>query len=236
MLLAAGRGERLRPLTDDRPKCLLDVAGERIVERTIRLLAERGLTAITVVDGYGGDRLRAELGSRFPADWFRFVRNAEWAGTNNAWSLWLARESAEGPLLLLDSDIVFDAGVHDLLLADPHPNRLALRSRGGLGAEEMKVRLGAAGGVAAFGKEIPPDEAAGESLGLEVFSAAAADRLFAILDRRMRADGGRHEFYEAAFGELVEAGVPIWPVDIGDRRCVEIDTPEDLTRARALFG
>jgi len=235
VLLAAGCGSRLRPLTDDRPKCLLEVGGEPIIVRAVRLLAARGLTAITVVDGFAGQRLRAALLARFPTAWFRFVRNESWADTNNAWSLRLAGAPAAEPLLLLDSDIVFEPGVLDRLLADPHPNRLALRREGACGPEEMKARLSPAGAVAALGKEIPPEDAAGESLGLEVFAPEAAERLFATLDRRLGSPENRNEFYEASFVELIASGLALWPVDMAGLRCIEVDTPEDLARARALF-
>jgi choline kinase len=235
-VLAAGRGSRLRPLTDDRPKCLLEVGGEPIIARIVRILAEQDLTSFTIVDGFAGDRLRAALRARFPAAWFHFVRNEAWADTNNAWSLRLARASASEPLLLLDSDLVFEGEVLERLLADPRPNRLALRRGGGFDGEEMKVSLGPDGRVGDLGKGLPAGAVAGESLGLEVFAADAADQLFAVLDRRLRAAGGRDEFYEAAFVELIASGTAVWPVDMGRLRCLEVDTPEDLAEARRLFA
>jgi choline kinase len=236
VLLAAGRGSRLRPLTDDRPKCLLEVAGETILGRTVRILASRGLTRFTIVDGFAGDALRAALRADFPSDWFRFVRNEVWESTNNAWSLWLARETATEPLLLMDSDIVFEPAIADRLLGDPRPNRLALRSGGAIGDEEMKVSLSPDRRVADLGKGLPLEAVAGESLGLEVFAPEAAGRLFSTLERRVGAPGGPDEFYEAAFVEMIRAGEAIWPVDMEPLRCLEIDTPGDLSRARALFG
>lgn len=236
MLLAAGRGERLRPLTDATPKCLLEVGGEPLIVRAVELLGERGLTRFTVVDGWLGDRVRDALTARFPAEWFRFVRNAAWAATNNAYSLWLARYEKPEPLLLLDGDLAFVPDVLDLLFDDPHPNRLLLRSAGELGDEEMKVRLRPDETVADLGKGLPPDEAAGESVGIELFGADFAAKLFAALERRVQAGPGRGEFYEATFVELIRAGEAVHAVDIGDLACLEIDTAEDLDRARRIFG
>ncbi|MHB8078163.1 MAG: phosphocholine cytidylyltransferase family protein [Candidatus Krumholzibacteriia bacterium] len=236
MLLVAGRGERLRPLTDTRPKCLLEVGGEPLIARAVDLLGERGITRFTIVDGWLGEQVRDTLTARFPADWFRFVRNAAWAGTNNAYSLWLARYEKPEPLLLLDGDLAFAPEVLDLLLDDSRPNRLLLRSEGGLGDEEMKVRLRADETVDDLGKALPPDEAAGESVGIELFSPEFALKLFAALERRVQAGPGREEFYEAAFVELIRAGERVHALDIGDLACLEIDTAEDLARARQLFG
>lgn len=236
MLLAAGRGERLRPLTDVRPKCLLEVGGEPLIVRAVDLLGERGLTRFTVVDGWLGDQVRSALTARFPAEWFRFVRNAAWAETNNAYSLWLARYEKPEPLLLLDGDLAFVPEVLDLLLDDPRPNRLLLRSEDELGDEEMKVRLGPDDTIIDLGKELPPGDTAGESVGIELFSPGFAAKLFAELERRVQAGPGRREFYEAAFVGLIRAGETVHALDIGDLACLEIDTADDLARARRAFG
>lgn len=219
------------------------MAGTPLLTRVVTQLAERGLRRFTIVDGYRGEMVRDALTTAFPAEWFHFVRNAEWDTTGNAYSLHLAGQSLTAappaepePIFLLDSDIALDPRVLDRLLADAAPNRLALRSQGGLGHEEMKVRLDAAGEIVDISKTMPPETAAGESVGLEIFSAPAAARLFDILAQRVAAGPGRTEFYEVAFVELIRAGVAMSPVDLGDLPCMEIDTADDLARANALFG
>jgi len=199
-------------------------------------LAARGLTRFTIVDGYRGEMVRAALLDQYPAAWFRFVRNDAWESTNNAYSLHLARYAEEEPMFLLDSDIAFAPEVLGRLLADPHPNRLAVRTRGGLGAEEMKVCVGPDGLVTDVGKEIAPATAIGESVGLEVFSPAFARQLFDALERRMRKGTGQSEFYESSFVEVIRGGAAVHPVDLGDLTCLEIDTADDLEHAQAVFG
>lgn len=219
------------------------MAGATVLTRVVAQLAERGLRRFTIVDGYQSVMVRWALGAAFPAEWFEYVHNAEWETTGNAYSLHLAGQSLAAapptqpePMFLLDSDIVMDPRVLDRLLAAPAPNRLALRSHGEVGDEEMKVRLDAAGEIVDISKTMPPEAAAGESVGLEVFSAPAATRLFDILAARVAAGPGRTEFYEVAFVELIRGGVALCPVDLGDLPCLEIDTADDLARANALFG
>lgn len=180
--------------------------------------------------------VRTALLERYPREWFRFVRNEEWDATNNAYSLHLARVEEGEAMFLLDSDIAFAPAVLDRLLRDPHPNRLAVRTRGGLGAEEMKVCVGPDGRVIDVGKEIAPSSAIGESVGLEIFSASFARKLFDVLERRVAAGPGRSEFYEASFVEVIRSGERVDPVDLGDLACMEIDTAEDLELAQAAFG
>ncbi|MEN8006634.1 MAG: phosphocholine cytidylyltransferase family protein [Candidatus Krumholzibacteriota bacterium] len=238
MLLAAGQATRLRPLTDNCPKCLLPVGPETILARAIRILASRGLKRFTVVDGFRGDLIREALTTGFPGLDFTFVRNEDFTTTNNAWSLMLACDALAGdePVFLLDSDIVFEPEVIDRILDGGTANRLGLRTTGGVGDEEMKVRLDPAGRVADLSKEMPPAAAAGESVGLEVFSAPTVTALAGVLDRRMKVENRINEYYEASFVELIQNGSEILPVDLAGLRCMEIDTIEDLDHARREFS
>jgi len=236
VLLAAGRATRLQPLTDALPKCLLEVGGESILARLLRTLADRGLRRFTVVDGFMGDLLRERITAKFPSEWFTFVRNDVYATTNNSYSLFLARYACDEPMLLSDADILFEPAVIDRLLADSHDNRLVLRTRGSIGEEEMKVVLDGRGTVANIAKDVPPSTATGESVGLEVFSARFTAKLFSTLERRMLVEKRVNEWYEASFVELIRAGEVVHPIDIGKLQSMEVDTLEDLERARQIFG
>ncbi len=235
VLLAAGAARRMRPLTDALPKCLLSVAGHTILSRAVSILAGCRITRITVVDGFAGDRVRSALRSEFPPSWFTFVRNSDYETTNNAYSLWLARRPEEESLLLLDADVVFDAQVAGLLIEDGHANRLAVRSRGELEEEDVKIQLARDGRIRDIGKHVSLDRAAGESVGLAAFSARFARRMFDVLERRLLRERRLDEWYESAFLELIEAGEAVYPVDLGSLRAIEVDTPQDLLRARNLF-
>ena len=235
ILLAAGSARRMRPLTDELPKCLLSVGGQTILSRAVGILAGCGITRITIVDGFAGDRVRDALDAEFPPSWFTFVRNSHYETTNNAYSLWLARHHEEEPIFLVDGDVVFDPDVVARLLDDGRSNRLAVRSSGEIGEEDVKVTLGRDGRISDIGKHVSLDRAAGESVGLAAFSASFGRRMFEVLERRLAREGGRDEWYESAFLELIEGGESVYPVDLGDLRAIEVDTPDDLEQARDLF-
>lgn len=235
ILLAAGQATRLRPLTDNLPKCLLKVADESILERAVRILGERGIKTFTVVDGFCGDMIRNTLTTSFPDFDFRFIRNEDFSTTNNAWSLMLADCAPDEPIFLMDSDILFEPAVIDRLLAHDAPNRLGLRTTGSIGEEEMKVSLSEDGRVINLTKEMPVADAVGESVGLEVFSGTFVNALTRVLNRRMKVDGYINEYYEASFVELMDNGLDVRPVDLGDLVCMEIDTAEDLNTATSVF-
>jgi choline kinase len=214
------------------------VGRETILARAVRILADRGLKRFTVVDGFRGDLIRRALSEDFPDLDFTFVRNDDYASTNNAWSLMLACDAGDigdEPIFLLDSDIVFEPEVIDRILTGEVPNRLGLRTTGVVGEEEMKVRLDTAGRVADLSKGMALAEAAGESVGLEVFSAASVKVLGQVLHRRMKVENRINEYYEASFVEMIRSGHDILPVDLAGLRCMEIDTLADLAAARQEF-
>ncbi len=231
IILAAGISSRLRPLTNEIPKCLLPVGGTPLLERTLRSLVRSGVDQCIIVTGYYHEKVEqftAALALPLTID-FRF--NHHFASTNNNYSLWMAGPAAIGQdILLLDADILFDRRLIPLLLETGHENALIMRSSKSLGREEIKLELEESGRILSIGKEIDPKHATGESVGIEKFAAAAAFRLFEILDRRKV----KNEFYEASFQEMIDGGCPVYAVDSGAYKCMEIDTPEDLAAAQLL--
>ncbi|HYU16704.1 MAG TPA: phosphocholine cytidylyltransferase family protein [Candidatus Acidoferrum sp.] len=228
VILAAGTSTRLRPFTDHMPKCLLPVAGVPMLERSIRNLLAVGLRELVIVTGFQEERLRGAVQGWFPGLAIEFVSNPDYATTNNADSLILARATvARGPFLLLDSDIVYDAPIA-ARAATAGETCLALRPSSSLGGEEVKVQVDAAGRVLAIGKDVHPACAAGESVGIEWFSPDATARLFATLERRIVGQGRVGEYYEAAFQEMIDGGCAMRAFDISPFYASEVDTPEDL--------
>jgi choline kinase len=167
--------------------------------------------------------------------------NPYFATTNNAYSLLLARpfledehKTVSSGFLLLDSDILFSRGLIPYLLRCRGENRVAVRVRGHHDREEIRVSVAEANRIVEIGKETPMDLTYGESIGIEVFSASAAARLFEILEERVRQGDGRTEFYERSFQQMIDEGIELTAVDISDHPALEIDTIEDLDAARSM--
>lgn len=234
-ILAAGCATRLRPHTDDRPKTLLNVADKTILERSIRTLVSCGFDQFVIGTGYLEDQVREAVASWFPLLDVTFVTNPVYRSTNNAYSLMLLREQLDNEaFILLDGDVVYDRSIiRDLLQRGP--DCLAVRSVGGIGEEEVKVRADRRDRIMAIGKEVPVRGAMGESVGIELFSAASSQKLFRILDERMNARGLVNEYYEASFQQMIEEGTELYGVDIGSQYATEIDTYEDLVAANAYM-
>jgi len=236
VILAAGAGTRLRPLTDRLPKCLLEVGGKPLLGRALESLAGRGLTEVLCVTGYREERIRRFVSREYPRMRIAFIANPAYASTNNLFSLWLTRRCLKDEeMLLLDSDIFFDPGILDLLLNSSHDDVLAVNRTRPLDREEVKVRVDRDQNVLEIGKELDPALAWGESIGIEKFGRRFVGEVFAEADRLVRSEHRVGIFYEAAFQRLIDRGMHPRAIDTGDLPVVEIDTIDDLELARSIL-
>jgi choline kinase len=232
IILAAGVASRLRPLTNNTPKCLLPIGNDTILGHTLGNLRDAGIRDVVIVTGYLGEQIHEFVTKRFSDLHVSFLHNPIYESTNNIYSLWLAKEQVLGDeVLLLDSDILFDWRILPLLESSGKKSCLAVRHDHALGAEEIKVKTNARGLITTIGKEINPVEAVGESIGIERFDRSFVQSLFAILDSMICVEKRINIFYEAAFQEAIDNGAELFPVDVGVHKCMEIDTAEDLGRA-----
>jgi choline kinase len=235
VILAAGTGSRLAPLTDDRPKVLVEVLGRSMLFRQLDRLAAAGIAPqdVVVVGGYRIDMLRAAL-ERGGFARCTVVPNQRYQPWNNFWSLAVAEPAVRGhDLLQLDGDVVFDEKLLPRLLAARGEALLAVDRRADLDAEMMKVQLAPDGAVVGLDKRLPPARCAGESIGVSRLGTAVARLVFEEL-LRLRDEGLTQEYYERAFARLIERGaVRFEVVDVHDCAAIEIDTLADLARAES---
>ena len=232
VILAAGAGSRLKPLTDHMPKCLLKVGLKCILEMTIENLLATNNSEIIIVTGYLENKIREFIRERFRHLQITYIYNELYASTNNIYSLWLAKDEVLGnDMMMLDSDIVFDERIISKLQNSGYKNCLALK-RHEVHDEEIKVKTDAHGCVIEIGKEVNVSLAEGESIGIEIFGIEALTELYVILDRKVVTEKEVNQFYEAAFQELSDNKLFI--VDTTEYFCMEIDTEEDLKIAEGL--
>ena len=234
VLLAAGMAKRLRPLTDDRPKCLLTVGSRTLLQRTVDSLVAAGITELVVVTGYRANMVREFLTEHYPSLTIHFIDNPDYAHNNNIFSLWLTRPFTEGrDFLLLDSDILFDPQIIPTLLVT-EGSALSL-NRHELGDEEIKVIVDAEGQVLEISKTCSPQEAIGESVGIEKMTASYSKALFQELVQMIEGEGLIDVFYERAFERLIPQGHTFKVVDTTNLFSIELDTVEDFENAKKLI-
>ncbi len=243
VILAAGTATRMRPLSDTLPKCLLPVDGKPILQRAIENVVSAGVFQIGLVIGYKAEAIRSFVKEHFPFHRIRFIVNPKYASTNNAFSLLMAHEfvlnkahpaAVPQDMVLLDADILFAPNLLPFLLNQQPSDKIAVRVEGVHDEEEVRVKANDRRRILSIGKTVLLGETLGESIGIEVFSSITAQRLFGILEQRVRTGSGRSEFYEASFQALIDEGVDFKAIDVSRFPSVEIDTPDDLRAAEAM--
>ena len=234
LLLAAGTGSRLQPLTNDAPKCLTDVNGTTILERLIRSLVEQGIRHLVVVVGHLDGCIRDALtGSTSGLLTIEYITCPKYRTTNNIYSLWLARNTIKAPFVLVECDLIFDAVLLNDML---RPDKIAV-SRMLPWMNGTTVALDPSRRVTGF--HFDGQQAARESnyktVNMYSFSRSSWQRVAMRLERHISA-GKVDTYYETVFAEMVADGsLSFQAVVFDDARWYEIDTLEDLRAAERLF-
>jgi choline kinase len=236
VILAAGMGSRLAPLTDHCPKVLVEVLGRPILFRQLDHLAHAGIAArdVVVVGGYRVDALRAALQLGGFGD-VTVVMNDMYQPWNNFWSLAVAEPAVRGHAILqFDGDVILDDKILPRMIAAGGDAMLAVDCRDELDDETMKVQVDGAV-VTGLSKQLPPATCLGEYIGISKLSAAVAAQVFVELTR-LRDEGLTGEYYEFAYLRLLSRhAVTFGVVDVHDCTVIEIDNLEDLRRAEAMM-
>jgi len=245
IIVAAGPGSRLMPITNEKPKCLLDVGGKTILERALEALGENGVEDIVVVKGYKSHLIN------YPD--VTYCHNPEFRKNNILRSLFYAEDEMNDDFIFSYSDILYSREIVARLIGSEADVALIVdvnwiqtyegRDQHPISeAELVKVENGK---VVKIGKEVvKPEEAHGEFIGLAKFTKSGAETMKAAY-RRVSEDHCASPFQNAAsldkaymtdmLQELVDDGLLVQSVDI-EGGWVEIDTPQDLERARGMFG
>ena len=226
IILAAGKGTRLNGAAMA-PKCLIQVGGTSLVKRQVASLRQEGIPDIVIVVGFGAAEIQKEC-----TEGIFFVENNRYDETSSMYSLWLARDQLLDGFVVLNSDVLFHPKMLRLLLTSPHPDGLLLDYREGIrnlmGEEEMKVRVNG-GLVVDISKQMNPQEADGENVGIVKFSQEGARKLISCMDKLIE-EGRVQEWAPRAFLEFSRRR-PLHAISTGGYPWIEIDFPEDYQKA-----
>ncbi len=236
LVLAAGAGRRLRPITDTVPKALTPVDGDTtILDIALRNLAAVDLRRVVIVVGYRAEAVeqrRAELQQRHGVE-IVLVHNDKAEEWNNCYSLWLAREHFAQEVLLLNGDTVHPVSVeHTMLAARGDRIVLAIDDAKQLAEEEMKTVFDENGFLRRITKLMPPEDAFGEYIGATYIPAAAAEGLASSLEETWKRNPDL--YYEDGFQTYADHGGEIGKASVGGTTWVEVDDHDDLARAREI--
>lgn len=227
IILAAGKGSRLEPVSGESVKCLVELGGISLIKRALGYLRDAGIREIAVVVGFQPDRIRQACGPNV-----EYIENPLFAETNSLYSLWLARKFFGDGFVVMNSDVFFHPQLLSDLLTARHEDAILLSWRNDTqyGDEEMKVKV-RGGQLVDISKVMDPSEADGENVGIVKFGAAGAAVLAKELDKLI-ADGAKRSWAPRAFLEFTKTR-PLHAVSTRGFPWIEIDFPDDLSRAQA---
>lgn len=232
LLLAAGTGSRLSPLTDETPKCLVSVNEKSILERLIDSLQEHNFKRLVVVVGHQADCIRNFLGTRAGGMEITYITSFLYKTTNNIYSLWLARKVINEPFLLIESDLVFDPEMlKDMLL----PDRIAI-SKLQPWMNGTTVTINNSQKVDAFydNDTYKNDNNQYKTVNIYSLSTTTWQLVQERLERQI-SDNMTNGYYETVFSDMVDEGfLSFTPVFFKKNRWYEIDTIADLRAAEQV--
>lgn len=234
VLLAAGTGTRLKPLTTSAPKCLTEVNGISILKRLISNLRKQGFKRLVVVIGHLGDQIKKSLELYAGDIQVDYVVNPVYRTTNNLYSLWLAREQIDESFLLVESDLIFSSSMLGDML---YPDKIAV-SKILPWMNGTTVELDSKQRVTAFRKGDDASHKGPQYKTVNVYSLSLASwkKVEARL-RRYVAEKRLGDYYEAVFTEMIaDHSLSFEAVFFEADLWYEIDTGEDLLAAEILFA
>ena len=238
IILSAGQGKRLRPLTEATPKCLLPVRGNApVLEVQLQALAECGVDEAIVYVGFGAEQVERFVARRQPSGIrVRTVFNPFFAVSDNLATCWLAREHMHDEFLILNGDTLFEPAVLRRLLASPAaPLTLTINEKEAYDDDDMKVSLSRVGQLVAVGKDLDSRIVDGESIGLMLFRNEGAEHFRKLIAEAIRGDGAIQRWYLSIVNEMAQCS-PVSTLAITGLWWGELDSPEDLAELRSALG
>jgi NDP-sugar pyrophosphorylase family protein len=244
VILAAGFGTRLRPLTDLRPKPLVEVNGVSILHNALRNLEAVGVKDVTIVVGYRKDAIQYACGRQFGSLEINYVESTLFDKTGSAYSLWLAREALlRGDAYLLEGDVFFEDDALRRLRDDVTDNAADVapfdeRMEGSaviLGPDgiisEVRMKQTAAnlnvnGGPKLF-----------KTMNLLRFSGETLTKMVVPVLDELIGSGAVKSYTEELLAHLIERkGLKLGATRCDDLKWYEIDSEDDLRIAEGIFA
>jgi choline kinase len=222
VIMAAGVGSRIQGLIHNKPKCLIEAAGQSLISRNVEMLQRKSIRDITVITGYKSELIRREIGTQV-----RYFHNPFFRVTNSISSLWLAKDLLDDDLILMNADLYFEERVLDIALAQ---DDCAVMLSDSTRIEDADFRFGVDGRcIRKTGNKLTNAETDCEYVGIvrisKSFIGTFKDRL-----ETMVSDRDMNNWWEGVLYSFIEENMDIFHQDVMGTFWTEVDTPADYGR------
>lgn len=242
IILAAGMGRRLGEYTKDNTKCMLPVNGERLIDRTLKILCHQGIKKVVIVIGYKGENLKNYIGNRYSSQLdIEYINNPIYDKTNNIYSLSLAEEKmVEDDTILFESDLIYEEDIVKQLIDNPWPN-LALVANWEYWMDGTVVKIDNENNILDFvSKDMFNFQNVDDyykTINIYKFSKEfAKEKYLPFLHAYCKA-WGNNEYYEQVLKVLTFLSrTDLKALPIHDEKWYEIDDVQDLDIAETIFA
>lgn len=242
IILAAGMGKRLGKHTQENTKCMVEVNGERLIDRVIKQLARLNLTRLVIVVGYKADNLINYIGNRYDGMIrIEYIKNPIYDKTNNIYSLALAKDIlCKDDTILLESDIIFEDNVLNILVSHPDKD-LALVAKCESWMDGTMVCIDKDRSITSFvSKEdfsYNDTDKYYKTVNIYKFSKAFSEHYYIPFLEAYCKVMGNNEYYEQVLQVLVHLhSSPLKALPLHGDKWYEIDDVQDLDIASVLFA
>jgi choline kinase len=232
IILSAGQGSRLLPLTQDQPKCLIPFSGRTLIEWQIASLVANGIDDIAVVTGFRTEKVEAALAA-IPGVKSRTLFNPFFKVADNLGSCWIARGEMDRDFIILNGDTLVSPGIVAKLIAQSSEGiTVTVDIKDAYDADDMKVHR-EGGRLMAIGKRLTAEESNAESIGMLAFRGDGPRLFLDKVEAMMRTPEGVQNWYLKAINAIASEAV-VGTVSIEGMEWAEVDFPADVEAATAL--
>ena len=230
IILAAGKGQRLQPHTNEIPKCLLTLDTQTILEHQINHLKTCDIDEVNVVVGFASNKVEEFLGNYDSLGMkINTIYNPFWETTNSLFSLWAARFQLNSDVVLLNGDDVFELEVMKQILSNKDDICVPYKVKKEYAAEDMKIQI-KDGLLSSIGKNLK--NASGESVGIRVFRNEGVEILKRSLEKEIRTESFNLKWYASSIERILQRGHKIKALNINSLYWHDVDYPNDLNNAK----
>ena len=236
VLLSAGQGSRLLPLTKDKPKCLLEVGGKTLLDWQIEALRGAGVSEVVVIAGFRHDLVDSHIaGLQFPGMILRSLFNPFFRAADNLATCWLSGHEFSGECLLINGDTLFSADLcRSLLRAKEQAITVTVDHKDYYDDDDMKVSLDGSR-LVDVGKTIDAHTVGGEAIGMIRFMGQGGEMFRRAVDHQIRTENGLKKWYLSAVQELARQG-QTYAHSIDGMIWGEVDDHKDLDAAGEMVS